>query len=129
MVWSKITKVLDAFTVVSGSTTFNSSSINTQRLLDERGHFQIDFSGSPGAGTTGTITLQGRLSPDAPFVDVQDQSGSKFQVDVALESEGGDVSSTNHSANATSIPMLPEVRLHGDTDLTNQRNLDAWIIE
>ena len=107
MVWAPIHRglVVEEF-VAATPEAFISPSINTQRLNDERGGMHISFDGDPGA-VTGSIFLQGRLSPDAEFAQV-------FEGGVPVELDLSTTHAALFTASNNSIPMLPEIRLRGE---------------
>ena len=85
----------------SGAAT--SATVSPKMLYNEDGVFQVQVhSGSP------TVVLQGRLSPDAPFVDV------------ALNSAG----STSATASGYfNVPLFPEMRCV----ITGTASVSAWL--
>ena len=87
-------QVMDGQTVQTDEVS--TDHIITQRISDESGAFQVEFSTDPGGGATGECVLEGRLSPDAPWAtlasfDIVDLNGlspiSKIMTGVTITPE------------------------------------------
>lgn len=123
MTWSKITRILNAQTIVTpGANVIDTDIVRTQRDTDERGVLFSCFDGAPGAG--GTLAYWAALSDESPMAPVSDTAATAITLNMA-----------NHSALVfgallTNLFILPRVQFRStDTTVTTQRQLSIWLME
>ena len=105
----RVTKFFDAVAVSNTGTT-NSSVVQMRMQNDEDGIVQVQI---PSGGPTATLKVQGRITSDAPWVDIK--------LDAV----------TNTQTNASGywlIPIFPEMRMSvTGSGSAGSTTVDAWI--
>ena len=96
--------------------------INPQRVADESGAYQVELNQDPGAGASGFISLQGKLHPEANYVNLADVDISDFIG-----------SSSPFTQVITDVPILPFMRVNARDDGTwlaaASTTASAWVQE
>ena len=104
--------LLDAVTAAPATPTV----VYPQRASDETGIFQVS---QPSATGTFTVNLQGRLSPDAPWYDIE-------EILYDSTDDHNDMASTPFTISAV-VVIFPEMR--GNVSAISGATVSAWLSE
>lgn len=125
IVWKMMTSVAAAPDVTS-------SEVRPQHTSDEKGVFEVSASADPGAGKNGGITLEGKLSPEAPWAIVATIPFSGTGSLNAAAAAGGEGIGAA-TVILEDVPIMPHMRVGMRANATgfnpNATNITAWLME